>query len=348
MNTVLPKSKAVRRRTKSFQIRRKEEISIVNIENLISKNNKEEEDEIESLYTKKDLFELKNKILIYRIKKLRNDSALKIQNMWNKYKIRFKVHKLSHKVRGCYTIYPEIKNACKMYIKIFTNELNKEEFKILPLDFCPIRKCFVKDIPKNKFYTSKKIMYFNFIKNNKIFYDDKYEKVLYSINSNEYAQKVDFSLYDIKQKLLDDTIYNKNELFQKYKYNNSNSKDSTILSTEDEKENSENSILSPNKSKINTRFKFSFNKNETFNEIEEDDEYEGLRAIKRKSTNEPLKEIKINKSFRRFESFDIGYSCKSKLKSILKDSNCEELHKRKLLNIESGKKVSFGKTVYFY
>ena len=342
MTTVLSKTKAIKRRTKSFQLKKNEGISNLNIENLITNY---KEGEIESyLYKKKELLELKHRILIYRIKKLRNESALKIQNMWNKYKIRIMVHKLCHKVRGCYTVYPKAKDACKMYIKIYTNELNKEEYKILPLDFCQIRKCFVKDIPKNKFYTSKKIMYFNFIKNNKIFFDDKYEQVLYS---NEYVHKVDFSIYDNRQKILDETIYNKN-VFSKYKDNNSNYKDSTYLSTEEE--NSENSNLSPDKSKYTTKFKFTCDNN-IFNEIKEegDDEYEGLRATKRKCTNEPIKDIKIkiNKPYKRFKSFDVNYSCKRKLKSILKESNCEELRKRKL-NMESGRKVSFGNTVYFY
>ena len=341
MTTVLSKTKVIKRRTKSLHIQKNEGITNINIEHLISKN---KGDEIESIYKKEELLEVKQKILIYRIKQLRNDSALKIQNRWNIYKIREKVHKLSRKVRGCYTIYPEAKNACKMYLKIYTNELNKEEFKIIPLDFCQIRKCFVKDIPKNKFYTPRKIMYFNFIKNNKIFFDDKYEKVLYT---HEYVHKVDFSIYDKRQKILDETIYNNNELFSKYKYNNINSKDySTYLSTEDEKENSENSILSPDKIKCTTKFQFS--NDNTFNEKKEevkevDDEYEGLRVKKRKSTNEPIKEIKVNKKHKRFKSFEVN----NKLKSILKVSNCEELHKRKL-NVENGRKVSFGNTVYFY
>ena len=343
MTTVPSKSKTNHRRTKSFKIKRNEGFGNISIENLITNL---KEDEIESLYKKNELLELKNKILIHRIKKLRNESALKIQNIWKKYKMRFIVHKLSHKVRGCYTVYPEAKDALKMYIRIFTNELNKEEYKIMRLDFCPIRKCFLKDIPKNKFYTSKKIMYFNFIKNDKIFFDEKYEKVLYN---NEYVHKVDFSIYDKGQKLLDETIYNKKEFFFKCKYNNSSSKDSIYLSTEDEKENSEKSILTPDKAKNTSTFKFSFNKNDTFNEIEEEayDEYDGLRSIKRKCTNEAIKNVKIKKPLKRFKSFDANYSVQSKLTSILKESSCEELHKRKL-NMDSGKKVSFGKTLYFY
>ena len=49
---------------------------------------------------------------------------------------------------------------------------------------------------------------------------------------------------------------------------------------------------------------------------------------------------------KRFESFDMTYSCKSKLKSILKDPNLEFNKKRS--NRLSSKKVSFGETVYLY
>ena len=354
MTTVLPnsntKKQTFRKRTKTVKIQKSKEYTETMIEKLLSTNSNQTQ--IESLYNKKDLLELKNKILIYRIKKLRNESALKIQTIWKKKKMKLMAHILAHKVRGCYTICPKTQNACKMYIKIFTNELKKDEYKILSLRFCQIRKCFVRDIPKNKFYTSKKIMYFNLIKNKEVFFDDNYEKVFYM---NQFVHKIDFSIYDKKQKILDETIYNpNNELYKKYKNFNINSisKDSTYLSTEDEKESSENTILTPeNIGKKGQIFRFSSNELENYKCIEEkedEDEYQGLRSVKRTATNETLKQrkIKINRTFKRFESFDGTYSCKTKLKSILKDSNCEELHKRKLM--ESGKKVSFGNTVYFY
>lgn len=346
MITVVEQSKVIHKRMKSLQPYKKKEYIEQSIEELLFSKNIEE---IESSHNKKDLLELKRKIIIYRIKKLRNESALKIQKMWNIYQIRLKAHKIAHHVQGCYTISPDLKNACKIYIKIFTNELIKEEYQIQRLKYCPIRNAFVIDIPKNKFYTSKKIMHFNFIKNNQIFFDDKYDKVLYL---NEYVHQIDFSLYDKRQKKLNETIYSVNELFPKYKHYNSNSKDSNYLSTEDEKENSESFILTPDKfGKNDPQFKFSakevniFNANKD-NDDDDEEEYAGLRSIKRKRTVQSTK-VKINRRFKRFESFDSTYSCKSKLKSILKGSNCEELHKRRL-NMDSGKKVSFGKTVYFY
>ena len=342
MTTVLSKPKGKHRRAKTVQTSIIPKNDEKTIEELLSKKN---ETEIESLYGKKDLLELKRKIIINRIKKLRNESALKIQALWTKYKLSLKVHKLAHKVRGCYTIYPEIQNVCKMHIKIFTNELNKEKFEIMPLKFCQIRKCFLIDIPKNKFYTSKKIMYFNFIKRGEIFFDEKYEKVLYA---NEMVHKVDFSDYDLKQKLLYENVYNINKLFPKKSQINNNSKESIYLnSTEDEKENSNNSTLTPEKFGDSiTLFKFSSEKKvDKNNEIEEEDEYSGLGPTKRKGTNEPELKKKANKRIKRFESFDMAYSSEFNVKSILKEPNLEELHKRKL-KIEISKKVSFGETVY--
>ena len=133
------------------------------------------------------------------------------------------------------------------------------------------------------------------------------------------------------------------------KISKSNSKESTYLSTEDEKECSENSTLTPENRKNEKIFRFSSNQVEKFKEIEKegDDEYAGLGVKNRLNSNEIIKERKINKR-KRFESIDSSYYCKTRLKSILKESNCEELHKRKLINIESGKKVSFGETVYSY
>lgn len=142
-----------------------------------------------------------------------------------------------------------------------------------------------------------------------------------------------------KQKILDETVYNLSELFKKKLFSlSSSSKDSNYLSTEDEKENSENSPLTPDK--VIRKFTFSENKEEN----DEEDEYSGLRAIKRKGTGQ--EEAKVVTRYKKFESFDITYSCKSKLKSILKCPTIE-FNKRRF-NRESNKKVSFGETIYIY
>ena len=328
-------TKIMHKRVKSFQPSALKEITEENLDELISSIN---EKEIESLYNNKELLYLKQRLLIHRIKQLRNTSALKIQGMWNRYLTRLKVHKLAHRVRGCYSISPKIDNVTKIYIKIFTDELNKDVFTIMPLHFCQIRKLFVIDIPKNKFYTKKKLLRFNFIYKDKIYFDPNYEQVLFF---NEFVHQVDLSIYDKKQKILDETIYSIN-LCKKKKTLQSSSKDVNYLSTEDEKESSENSPLTPDKlGKKEHKFAFSEKKIEK-NDVE--DEYDGLRAIKRKGTGKA--KVKVCRSMKRFESFDMTYSCKSKLKSILKDPNLEFNKKRP--NRISNKKVSFGETIYLY
>jgi hypothetical protein len=331
MTTALPKIEC--KKTKSNKPPKTKAFTEENIEELISKANG---GELELLYSEEELLKIKQKLLIHRIKQLRNNSALKIQTMWSRYLTRLKVHKTAHHVQGCYTISPNIKNVTKVSIKIFTNELNKDEFTILPLRFCQIRKSFVIDIPKNKFYTKKKLLRFNFIYKNNIFFDDNYEQVLYF---NEMVHEVDFSLYDKKQKILEETVYNLSELSKKALFSShSSSKDSNCLSTEDEKENSENLALTPDKF---TR-KFSFSESKEDNDDE--DEYSGLRAIKRKGTE--LEKEKVITRYKKYESFDITYSSKSKLKSILKCPNIE-FNKRRVKR-ESNKKVSFGETIYIY
>ena len=289
----------------------------------LSKNLKE----IEASLSAKELIDLKKKIIIYRIKKIRNESALKIQNMWNKYMNKIYIHKLYHHLTGCYTVYLTSKCMTKAFIKIFYDERNKNKFKIKKLHFCPIRKCFVFDVPKNKFYTKRKVMHFIFLnRDKKEFYDENYEKVYFF---NECVHRVDFSYIDKNQKKLEE-----NSKKEKEKENSKNS-DINNTSTEDEKDYSEKKTLTPT---INKSFKFKFaSKAKDINDDDEEDEYSGLR---------PNKDIGLNNfcaKEKRYESFDVSYTNKTKLKSILKYSNLEERKKRRSIK-ETNKKVTFGIT----
>ena len=296
------------------------------LEKLFSSKNLQE---IEKSLSPKDLLELKKRIIIYRIKKFRNESAIKIQKMWNKYINKLSIHKLAHHLTGCYTIYLESKGRTKVFIKIFCDESNKDVFHICSMRFCPIRKCFVLDIPKNKFFTQKKIMHFIFLnRKNESFYDDNYEKAFFF---NEYVHKVDFSVIDKNQKKLE-------EKKKKEKIKSENSKHSDInnLSTEDEKDNSESLTLTPTPEN-SIKFKFDV-KNINTNE-DDTDEYSGLRPSESSDIKSFVRRQK------RYESFDVSHShlIKTKLKSILKDSNLNLLRQRRNKR-ESFKKVSFGKT----
>ena len=296
------------------------------LEKLFSSKNLKE---IEASLSPKDLLELKKRIIIYRIKKFRNESAIKIQKMWNKYVNMLSIHKLAHHLTGCYTIYLESKGRTKVFIKIFCDESNKDVFHICSMRFCPIRKCFVLDIPKNKFFTQKKIMHFIFLnRKNESFYDDNYEKAFFF---NECVHKVDFSVIDKNQKKLE-------EKKKKEKIKSENSKHSDInnLSTEDEKDNSESLTLTPTPEN-SIKFKFDV-KNINTNE-DDTDEYSGLRPAESSDIKSFVRRQK------RYESFDVSNShlIKTKLKSILKDSNPDLLRQRRNKR-ESFKKVSFGKT----
>ena len=296
------------------------------LEKLFSSKNLKE---IEKSLSPKDLLELKKRIIIYRIKKFRNESAIKIQKMWNKYVNMLSIHKLAHHLTGCYTIYLESKGRTKVFIKIFCDESNKDVFHICSMRFCPIRKCFVLDIPKNKFFTQKKIMHFIFLnRKNESFYDDNYEKAFFF---NEYVHKVDFSVIDKNQKKLE-------EKKKKEKIKSENSKHSDInnLSTEDEKDNSESLTLTPTPEN-SIKFKFDV-KNINTNE-DDTDEYSGLRPAESSDIKSFVRRQK------RYESFDVSHShlIKTKLKSILKDSNLDLLRQRRNKR-DCFKKVSFGKT----
>ena len=269
------------------------------IENLLSSKNFEE---IESSLNIKTLLELKKSIILYKIKKIRNQSALMIQKMWNRYINKLYIHKLSHHLSGCYSIYLDSKGRTKISIKIFYDEENKDNYQIKSMRFCPIRKCFVFDIPKNKFYTQKKIMYFIFLnRNEEVFYDENYEKTFFF---NEYVHMVDFSFIDKNQKKCEEK-----------------EKEINNLSTEDEKEYSENLTLTPT---LNKTFKF------------EEDEYSGLRPAEKINNSNGNKRVK-------FESFDESHKRKIKLKSILRDSNPEQRKKRNSIK-ENKRRVSFGQT----
>ena len=319
MSTVLSTLKSFQEKITSFS-KRSNRFTEQFLEKLFSSKNINFK-ELEKAYNPSELLELKKGIIIYRIKKLRNESAIKIQKMWEKYLNKINVHKLAHHLTGCYTITTESKGMTKVFIKIFYDEEDKGHFKTLPLHFCPIRKIFACDIPKNKFYTSKKKMRFVFLnKNDEEFFDDNYKKVFFY---NKYVHEIDFSSFDKNQKITEEA-YRKESIDRK-KQNESN------ISTEDEKDIKESLALTSSSRHRSRKFKFDVNNYlEENKEHEEEDEYSGLRAPGCTGTHQVIKR-------RNYESFEL------KLKSILKDSNADLLKQRRSIR-ESSKKVTFGET----
>ena len=123
-------TKIIHKRVKSLQPTSIKEYTEQNLEDLISTIN---EKEIESLYNNQELLYLKQRLLVHRIRQLRNDSALKIQGMWNRYQTRLKVHKLAHRVRGCYTISPSIKNVTKIAKRVIKKKKTASKIVYLVL-----------------------------------------------------------------------------------------------------------------------------------------------------------------------------------------------------------------------
>ena len=324
MSTVLNSFKSLHKKITSFSTK-SNKFTEQFLEKLFSSKNANLK-ELEKSYKPEELLELKKRIIIYRIKKLRNEAALKIQKMWEKYTNKLIVHQLAHHLTGCYTVTTDSKGMTKAFIKIFNNEENIDEYKILPLRFCSVRKIFACDIPKNKFFTQKKKMRFIFLKkNNEEFFDDNYKKVFFY---NKYVHEIDFTSVDKNQKISEEA-YRKESIDRK-KHNelNISIKSSCNMSTEDEREK-EKLVSTPSPVKKIT-FKFDAKNNLDKNEEKEEDEYSGLRAPGCFGTNVIIKR-------RKYESFEL------KLKSILKDSNAE-LCKQRRSNRESHKKVTFGQT----
>ena len=188
------------------------------------------------LCNKHKLCKIKQRIIILRILQIREKSAIKIQQYWKQSQLKLNIHKLAHHVHGCYSIYPSINDISKIFIKIYTSIWNTFDYKILPLRFCPIRKSFVIDIPKNKFCNCSKILHFNFIYKDKIYFDEKYKKILFC---NDYVHELNLDDYDKKQQTFDN-IYNEiiDKINLKNKIENS--------SFEEDEETDEYSDLKPN------------------------------------------------------------------------------------------------------
>jgi hypothetical protein len=157
---------------------------------------------------------IKKFILIQNILKIRKEAIKKIINNirhFIKYKRDYnknitKTQKLIKKIKDCYSISPTYNNMTKMSIKIYCDPKNTKKFEIVPLNFCPIRKRFVFDIPKKKFFLkSNKTLRFNFIANDQIIVDNSF----YSCNINNiFVNEINFIDIDNKIKKLNEMIYN--------------------------------------------------------------------------------------------------------------------------------------------
>ena len=184
---------------------------------------------------------IKEILLIKKILLIRKFSIQKIIENILEYKRYKKIKKLTNKIKNCYSISPSIKNVTNILIKIFYNQKNYKKFKIYNLNFCPIRKKFVFDIPKKKFIKSNKIFRFVFLINNKIFIDKNYKCIL--INGI-IMNTINFKEYDEKINLLNKTVYK--EIILKNMLNQIKSFSSDSTNCDSEEENNINNINNNN------------------------------------------------------------------------------------------------------
>ena len=188
------------------------------------------------LCNKHELCKIKQRIIILRILQIREKLAIKIQQYWKQSQLKLNIHKLAHHVHGCYSIYPSINDISKIFIKIYTSIWNTFDYKILPLRFCPIRKSFVIDIPKNKFYNCSKLLHFNFIYKDENYFDENYKKVFFI---DDYVHELDLNNYDKRQQIFENKF---NEIINKINSKNK-IEDSSF---EEDEETDEYSDLKPN------------------------------------------------------------------------------------------------------
>ena len=294
---------------------------------------------------------IKKFILIQNILKIRKEAIKKIINNirhFIKYKRDYnknitKTQKLIKKIKDCYSISPTYNNMTKMSIKIYNDPKNTKKFEIYPLNFCPIRKRFVLDIPKKKFILkSNKTLRFNFIANDEIIVDNSF----FSCNINNiFVNEINFIDIDNKIKKLNETIYNfKKKLNMKKKY----LKPIKILKLNEDsdetlnKTNDENDEFDSDNSSNEEIFSLNNSKTMTPN-------IKLLKSYSKKNTNSPL-------FFNNFsDTLSPNQHYKSKIKSSTELFNfpCKSILKSRsnrnsFKTTKCRRKVSFGSVEFAY
>lgn len=130
----------------------------------------------------------------------REQSATAIQQHFRSYMKKKKVLSLAKKTKSYYSIYPSflakpnIKHKNDVKIKIFKDLNTPNKYSIQPVKFCPVRNCYVFDMPKNKIHSDNKLMNFIFITHaNKIAIDPNYKIIQFG---DEYVNQINFKQFD--------------------------------------------------------------------------------------------------------------------------------------------------------
>ena len=279
------------------------------------------------------------------LSKLRNEyisSVIKIQKNYLSHLVSLNYKQISNKIKNVYSLYTELFPHCKSKIEllIYPQPQNVCCTKLYRMHYCPLRKLYTFDIPKNVFQrfpsilnnTNNKKLRFNFRVNGNIFIDPNYQII--NID-NHYINQIDFAE-------VDERIQSNKKDFQKHFLRN----------------------------KMTCRYKLieNINKPTYSNELyknlsfesEDEDEYRGLK-LKKTVMNDDTKsklstdysdignencEIKRNR--KRFVTDGIVINSILKIKSILKETrrmsgtlSCKE-------RLSKQRKVSFGIVQFSY
>ena len=266
---------------------------------------------------------LKEFFIINKILLIRKLSLKKIINNYLNFKRFAILKKIINKVKNCYSISPSINNVTNISIKVFYNQRNYKKFKIFKLNFCPIRKKYVFDIPKKKFIKSNKIFRFVFLINNKIFIDKHYKCILINgiimntINFKEIDEKINFLNKTIYKDIILKNMFNQMKLI---------SSDSTNFDSEEDNNNN------------NNEYYFLNNKNDfhlLYKKNPKNNKKKLINDLINKNNNNNNKIIIFN------EKLSSDNESSLSPKSILKT-------KKNSINKNNKRKVSFGKVQFSY
>ena len=272
--------------------------------------------------------------IIKKIIEEREQKAKIIQKYYKISLVRRDLFALAKKHLNYYSVFPSKTNFKKISIKLYTNLKDPNKYAILPVRHCPIRNYYIFDIPKKKFPSKKKLMYFSFIIDEYKIVDPSYG---YKTFGQEYINFVDFNIIEKRQQKLlkkyseisNNTIWiNGVTPYGEIGESNENSSYSHISNVF----NFENRNLSSSLNHSMSKFTKNFNKNNNYNEHDN-----LINTTNESSMNFDCLSISVNENCFRNNRM-------KRNKSILKE------HKRDLsLSSSSSKKiVSFGNVQFSY
>ena len=150
-------------------------------------------------------FKLREYLLISKLRNEYLSSVIQIQKNYRSHLVSLNYKNISKKIKNMYTLYVELFSHCKSNIEIiiYPQPHNLYYTKLYQMHFCPLRKLYAFDIPRNAFQrcpsilnnTNNKILRFNFKINGNIFIDPCYQLV--NID-NHYINQIDFTEIDEK------------------------------------------------------------------------------------------------------------------------------------------------------